>query len=206
MRAGKRTRRYRKWTKLTVVCHNASHMIVSAVVSIGPNNDCPHLPEAIRQAVVHLPIYRLLADAGYDAEFNHQLCREKLAIRSTVIPVNDRRASLEPSTRYRRQMKRRFPKRKYRQRWQVGSVVSRLKRRLGCALRARRNETRATECLVRVLTYNPMILHLLAKKVSTEQIQGSIVGRPESLPVSIPPGFGPKCETGAYLTVLYRTL
>jgi len=51
-------------------------------------------------------------------------------------------------------MKRRFPEGKYRQRWQVESVVSRLKRRLGYALRARRNETRATEYLVRVLTYN----------------------------------------------------
>ena len=87
MRAGKRTRRYRKWTKLTVVCHNASHMIVSAVVSIGPNNDCPHLPEAIRQAVVHLPIYRLLADAGYDAEFNHQLCRSESLRSSVTSPI-----------------------------------------------------------------------------------------------------------------------
>jgi len=50
-------------------------------------------------------------------------------------------------------------KRKYRQRWQVESVVSRLKRRLGYASRARRNETRATECLVRVLAYNLMILY-----------------------------------------------
>jgi len=164
MRQGKRTKRYRKWTKLTIVCHNASHLIASAVVSIGPSTDAPYLPEAVEQAIENLPIERLLADAGYDSEANHTLCREEFGIRSTVIPVNNRRRKAgEPTGRYRRQMKKSFPKRKFRQRWQVESVVSRMKRRLGYALRARDEHARKTECLLRVLTYNLMILYLLFK-------------------------------------------
>ena len=65
--------------------------------------------------------------------------------------------------RYRREMKKSFPKRNYRQRWQVESVVSRMKRHLGNALRARDEQARAAECLFRVLTYNLMILYLLFK-------------------------------------------
>lgn len=164
MRQSKRTKRYRKWTKLTVVCHNASHLIAGSVVSVGPSTDAPYLPEAVEQAIENLPIKRLLADAGYDSEPNHKLCREELGIRSTVIPVNNRRRkSGEPTGRYRRQMKNNFPKRKYRQRWQVESVFSRMKRRLGYALRARDEQARKAECLFRILAYNLMILYLLFK-------------------------------------------
>ena len=164
MQQSKRTKRYRKWTKLTVVCHNASHLIAGSVVSIGPSTDAPYLPEAVEQAIENLPIKRLLADAGYDSEPNHKLCREELGIRSTVIPVNNRRRkSGEPTGHYRRQMKNNFPKRKYRQRWQVESVFSRMKRRLGYALRARDEQARKAECLFCVLTYNLMILYLLFK-------------------------------------------
>ena len=165
MRQGKHTQRYRRWTKLTIVCHNASHLIAGSFVSIGPSNDCPYLVPAVAQASENLPIDRLLADAGYDAEANHKFCRHQLDIRSTIIPVNERgRKKGELAGRYRNQMKNNFPKRKFGQRWQVESVVSRMKRRLGHALRGRTDESRSTECGLRVLTYNLMILYLLLQR------------------------------------------
>ena len=165
MRQGKRTCRYRKWTKLTIVADNDSHLIAGAGVSIGPSNDSPLLPDAVRQAVEHIPIDCLMGDAGYDAESNHELCRNELDIRSTIIPVNDRnRKDGQTTGHYRKQMKQEFPKDKFGQRWQVESVFSRFKRRLGYALRAKFDQSRAVECLVRVLTYNLMILYLLFKK------------------------------------------
>ena len=165
VRQGKRTRKYRRWTKLTIVCEHNNHLIVGASVSVGPNNDAPWLPKTVRQAVDHIPIYRLLADSGYDSEKNHHYCRNELGIASTVIAVNDRYYKGGPLRgRYRRQMKKRFPKVKYRQRWQVESVFSRFKRRLGYALRSQSDVARKTECLVRVLTYNLMILYLFFLK------------------------------------------
>ena len=165
MRQGKRTQRYRRWTKLTVVCEHNSHFITGAIVGIGPNNDAPSLPETVRQAAGHIPIKQLLADSGYDSEHNHHYCREELGIASTVIAINNRYykgGSLQG--RYRRQMKKHFPKSKFGQRWQVESVFSRFKRRLGYALRSQSHAARKTECLVRVLTYNLMILYLLFAK------------------------------------------
>lgn len=80
MRCGKRTSRYRRWTKLTIVGHNSSHLIASSSVGIGPSSDNPDLAAVVTEAVEHLPIYRLIADSGYDSENNHWLCREKLGV------------------------------------------------------------------------------------------------------------------------------
>jgi transposase len=112
----------------------------------------------MREAAVLMDFNRILADAGYDAEHNHVLCRKKLGIPSTVIPARKRTSRRWPTAKYRRQMRRRFFKRVYGQRWQVESAISRHKRRLGSALRARSWSAQKTECLLRVLTHNLMIL------------------------------------------------
>ena len=134
-------------------------------VRLGPCNDAPDLIPTVRQAVARLPIYRLLADGAYDAETNHRVCRSELGIASTIIPANLRGfPDQEPKGPYRRMMHRRFPHRKYGQRWQAESVISRFKRRLGAALSARSTEARERECAYRVLTHNLAIIHLLVVK------------------------------------------
>jgi transposase len=164
-RKGRRTDKYRKWIKLTVVCENQSYLIASAIVSTGPSTDCHYLKPAVKQAVKHVSIDTLLADSGYDAEYNHQFCRDEFGIRSTVIQVNDRGLKYSRTGgKYRRRMKQCFPAASYRKRWHVESVFSRFKRRLGNALTARKNESRTSECLLRVLTYNLMIVLFTFKK------------------------------------------
>jgi len=157
-RAG-RKRSARLWTKLTVVCHTGSHFFTAATVTTGPSNDGPQFRPAMQQASLRVAWDRVLGDAAFDSEANHRLCREELHIRSSVIPINRRSQGRKwPQTKYRRQMKRRFPKRKYGQRWQVESAFSRHKRLLGSALRGRSDASREHECYLRVLTHNLMIL------------------------------------------------
>jgi transposase len=164
-RRGRRTARYRRWTKLTVVCENKSYLIASAIISTGPSTDCHWLKPAVEQAAKQISIDTLLADSGYDAEYNHQFCRNEFGIRSTVIPVNDRNLKYgRTGGRHRRRMKQRFPAASYRKRWHVESVFSRFKRRLGNALTARTNESRTVECLLRVLTYNLMVVLLTLER------------------------------------------
>jgi transposase len=113
----------------------------------------------MKQASLGVTWDRLLGDAAFDSEENHRLCREDLGVRSTVIPLNRRNSGRKwPKTRYRRQMKKRFHKRKYGQRWQAESAFSRHKRRLGSALRGRSDTARQRECYLRVLTHNIMLL------------------------------------------------
>ena len=113
----------------------------------------------MKQASLVVTWDRLLGDAAFDSEENHRLCREDLGVRSTVIPINRRNQGRKwPKTRYRRQMKKRFHKRKYGQRWQVESAFSRHKRRLDSALRGKSDASRERECYLRVLTHNIMLL------------------------------------------------
>jgi transposase len=149
----------RLWTKLTVVCDTASHFFTSATVSTGPSNDGPEFAPAMKRAAIFVSWDRVLGDAAYDSEANHRLCREELGVRSTVIPINKRAQGRKwPRTKYRRQMKRRFHRRKYGQRWQAESAFSRHKRLLGSALRGRSQASRERECYLRVLTHNLMLL------------------------------------------------
>jgi hypothetical protein len=157
----------RLWTKLTVTCDTGSHFFAAAAVSLGPANDSPQFVPAMAQASLAVDWDRVLADAAFDAEGNHRYCREELTIRSTVIPLNRRgRGRKWPTTRYRRQMVRRFRKRRrgsrhkrvYGQRWQAESAFSRHKRLLGSALRGKSDASRERECFLRVLTHNLMLL------------------------------------------------
>jgi len=149
----------RLWTKLTVVCHTGSHYFTSATVSTGPSNDGPQFAPAMKKAALFVSWNRVLGDAAYDSEENHRLCREELGVRSTVIPINKRAQGRKwPKPRYRRQMKRRFHRRRYGQRWKAESAFSRHNRLLGPALRGRSDASRERECYLRVLTHNLMLL------------------------------------------------
>lgn len=147
------------WPKLTAVFHCLTHLIAGVAVGRGPSQDSPQFPEAMRQAAVNLRPRRVVADKGYDAEHNHRLCRRELGIRSTVIALNPRGTGRRwPRTRYRRLMKRRFPKAQYRQRAQAESGFSRHKRRLGSALTTRSEPAQHRELRLRTLTHNIMLL------------------------------------------------
>ncbi len=157
----------RLWTKLTVVCDTQSHFLTAATVSLGPANDAPQFRPAMSQASLLVTWDRVLADAAFDSEESHRLCREDLGVRSTVIPLNRRgRGRKWPKARYRRQMVKRFRKkpkgsryqRVYGQRWQAESAFSRHKRLLGSALRGKSDASRERECYLRVLTHNLMLL------------------------------------------------
>ena len=157
-RTGYRHFRRRRWPKLTLVGDEHTHLIAGSWVSWGPSQDSPQFTPVVRQAAKLVHWDRVIADTAYDGEHNHVLCREKLGIRSTIIPLNRRNNRKWPPTRYRRQMKRRFFKQIYRRRWQIESLISRHKRILGSTLRARLVQTQKQECYLRVLTHNLMIL------------------------------------------------
>jgi transposase len=152
--------KFSKYPKITVVCDLASHLWLSLHVVRGPCVDSPQFKPAITAAVANQPISELLGDKGYDAEHNHRLCREQLGLPSTVIAVrrNTNGTRQWPSTPYRRQMKSQSVRAAYGQRWQVESAFSRHKRLFGSALRARTWPTQKTECALRALTHNVLLL------------------------------------------------
>jgi hypothetical protein len=158
-RTARRTKRTTPFPRLALLCEHSTHMFASALARAGPGNESPLLPPLVRAAAGRLRIHTLFADAAYDSEAHHRLCREELGIARTIIPINDRgRAAARPKSPYRRRMKDHFPARQAGQRWHIESAISQHKRRLGDALSARQRTTREAECYVRVLTHNLMIL------------------------------------------------
>jgi hypothetical protein len=168
-----RPTRQKRWPKLTAVVDTGTHLFLSARVTCAPHQDCPGLLPVVRQAVRHTPIDTLLADAGYDSESNHAICREQLGVRQTLIALNWRGSRKWPQAKYRRQMVRRFrnkprgsrSKRVYGQRAQAESAFSRNKRRLGASVGAAKWANQKTEILLKVLAHNLMLR--VAARIST---------------------------------------
>lgn len=157
---GKRScHRQRAWPKLTAALHTQSHLIVGAVTGVGPSQDSPDFTPVMRQAANILSFDTVLADAGYDAEHNHRLCREELGVTRSVIALNCRNTGRRwPKTPYRRALRQRFPRLLYHQRWHIESAFSQHKRRLGSALTAQGHQAQRRELILRILTHNLMPL------------------------------------------------
>jgi hypothetical protein len=72
--------KFSTYPKVTVVCDLATHLWLGFHVCKGPCVDSPQFKPAMLQAAANQPIHELLGDKGYDAEHNHQLCRDELGI------------------------------------------------------------------------------------------------------------------------------
>ncbi len=157
----------RRFPKLSAVCDTRTHLILSAVVDRGPKPDQVEFVDTLRAAMERHPIHTLVGDAGYESEGAHRLCREQLGVVSIFPTTHRGRRRLDGAPnavtgRYRRQMLDHFPTATYGQRWQIETVFSMLKRRLGSALTSRRPYAINREIMLRVLTINLMIVwHLL---------------------------------------------
>ena len=148
--------------KLSLAVPAASHVILAARTSTGIGADQRHLFPLLEKAASRMPLRVALADAGYDSELNHQMARQELGIRTLIPATNGRPARHPRKGYYRRLMRRRLKagpdKRCYKQRWQVETVNSMIKRNLGSACRARSTIGRKKDMLLRSVTHNIMIL------------------------------------------------
>ena len=151
-----------RYPKLSAVCDTQTHLILSAFVNRGPKPDHVEFADTLVAAAKRQPIETLVGDAGYESEPAHRLCRHELGIVS-IFPTTRRgrrRLDGKPNTvngRYRREMLNDFPKKTYRQRWQIETTFSMLKRLLGSALRSRKRYAIDREIVLRALTINLMI-------------------------------------------------
>jgi len=162
-----RNTRLTKWPKLAVIAETKNHIILAALSTYGPSSDSGHFKQALQLLPDDMHIDKLLADAGYDSEKNHVLANEHYGIK-TVIPakIGCPTKSL-PKTPYRRRMAADFDQDSYRQRSQVETVISMIKRNLGDTLLGRSEESRNSEMLLLAITHNIMVilLSLLMKKL-----------------------------------------
>lgn len=152
------TMTYTRFPKVGIVVDCTSYLVLSGIPSWGPSPDILHWKSAVREAVKRAALKVLTADAGYDAEHAHAFAREEHGIR-TIIPNRIGRPTTKlPSGKYRKIMATRFNKTLYGQRWQVETINSVIKRRLGSFLRARTYWSQLREMMLRLFAYNVMVV------------------------------------------------
>lgn len=163
-----------KWTQFTqfpkigVLVHTKTHLVLSFVATRGPGRDSTHFKHVLDSLPKGFHIEHLLADAGYDKEDNHIYAQEVLGIKTSIPPTSGSPPKDLPRKYYRRLMATQFDHKSYKQRWQVETVISMIKRNLGYVLRAKKQSTQNTEIALLALTHNILVLYLL-KSFSTEQ-------------------------------------
>ena len=150
---------YHRFPKVGIVVDCTTHLVLSGVPSWGPGPDLWHWHDAIRETLKRVRLKMLTADAGYDSEAAHRFAREEYGIRTIIRNRVGRPTNKLPSGKYRRLMATRFNKKLYGQRWQVETVNSILKRRLGSFLRARSYWAQMREMMLRLFTYDVMVVH-----------------------------------------------
>jgi len=152
---------YQRYGKLMLIICCATHAILAAVASAGPTPDVDQLDGVLAELPSSITVSHMVGDAGFDSAHNHGLLRDYHGMRSTIPatagrPLKDSKAL--PADKYRRLMKTQFNKKAYRQRPQVETVFSMLKRNLGSALRGRSHWSRCRDMLLRVITHNIMLI------------------------------------------------
>jgi hypothetical protein len=149
---------YHHFAKLGVVCDSDDHFILACRAGRGPRPDTDEFQTLVADALRHVALSLVAADAGYDSESNHRFARDEHGIR-TVIPAKHGRPTAKlPTGRYRCLMKRRFDRRAYRRRSQVETVISMIKRRQGAYVRGRSYHSHCRDLRLLALTHNVMIL------------------------------------------------
>jgi hypothetical protein len=152
---------YHHYPKLGVVTGIDDHFIYAFQTRRGPRPDIDEFQPLLADAVQRIRISQLAADAGYDSESNHKFAREEHGIR-TVIPPKHGRPTTKPATgRYRRLMQVRFDRDAYRQRAQVETVMSMIKRRQGAHVNGRTYWSQCRDLRLLALTHNVLILLVL---------------------------------------------
>lgn len=143
---------WRYWLKWLVVVDVPRRVVLAQVAKRGPTNDSATLRPLVDAAQLVAPLQRVLADAEFDSERNHQHIRWVVHADS-VIPAKRGKATWHIRG-FRAQMRAAFPQTLYSQRALVESVFSAVKRKLSARAPGRSLATQRLQALLLGLAYN----------------------------------------------------
>jgi hypothetical protein len=161
--AGKSTKKgvfYCRFAKLEASFDCDSHLMLAALMGRGPRPDVDRFVPLLDATLEVARPKRMLADAGYDSEANHEYARQINTVKSFIPAKIGRPTKKLPTGRYRRQMKQRLNKHygQYGQRWQAETGFSMLKRCLADTVQGRSYWSQCRDLWLLVITYNILLL------------------------------------------------
>jgi Transposase DDE domain len=113
--------------------------------------DYKHLVKKSREIV---PLNDVTADKGYDSEENHKFTREDVGAKSVIPPRWENVPLSRTKGKYRRMMKRRFPKKRYHRRSMNETVNFVEKTKFGEELRSKKWWMKKKEQRLKDIAYN----------------------------------------------------
>ena len=143
----------KKYVKVSVCVAVGSLLPAALVVSWGPYNDKREARPLLEKTRLAMRPATMLADAGYDAEWVHEYCRDDWGVASVIKPVVHRSDHAVHGVHRSKMTEEFLVENNYGRRWAVESFMSGLKRTTGAALGARSERSLFVEAALRVLAY-----------------------------------------------------
>ena len=145
----------RGWVKLSIGGEMLKQVICTIKIRRAPRrHDNVDFKPLVERAAGILPLSVVAADKGYDSEDNHILVRERHHAFSIIPPRYQEVPVWKTRGRYRKQMKRSYPKVLYNQRNKDETIFSVMKRLFGEYLTSVLVRTQNRELAFRCIAYN----------------------------------------------------
>ena len=151
----------REWVKLHLVCGVRTHIVVSAEVSEWSANDSPYFVPLVERAAQHFEVQEVLADKAYLSHRSLEAVAEVGAVpyvpfkSNTVEPQDD---SVWSKMYYSFMLDRQRFLEHYRQRSNVETVFSMVKRKFEGSVRSKSRAGQVNEVLCKVICHNLCVL------------------------------------------------
>jgi hypothetical protein len=150
-----RTRLRKKWIKLSIGADVLKQIICTIKIRRAPTkHDNIDFKSIITRTSEIKPLSVAVADKGYDSEENHVLVREDLKAYCIIPPRYAHVPIWKTHGRYRKQMKREYPRLLYNQRNKDETIISVIKRLFGEYITSRLVRTQNRELSFRCIAYN----------------------------------------------------
>ena len=167
-----RTRQKRKsFLYSNIAIHTGNQVVISQRPKKNFGGENSYFQPLVRDAAKHKKIRYVLADKGYDCEYNHMWTDKKFGARC-IIPVKQGRWG-SVRTPYRKKLDKNFPEDIYHQRSLVETVFSSVKRLFGSCMQSRSITLQKKEIGLVYVCYNihRYVLGLLVWMFSTRPFQ-----------------------------------
>ncbi len=144
----------KKYIKLSIGAELREQIACSLKIRRAPKHDTVDFKPIMERASSIMPLSIVVADKGYDSEYNHELVREHLNALS-IIPARYEDVPVwRTHGKYRKEMKRRFYTHLYYQRNKNETILSVIKRMFGEHITSRLVRMQNRELTFRVIAYN----------------------------------------------------
>ena len=140
------------FVNLNMICDIPNRTFLTTKIRKRRRSDCIDF-RCMFNKIKYLDFDYVVADKGYDAQYNHKAVYEAGA--DSQIKVKDyRRFSHRAGQRFRKKALKEHNPAIYGQRALCESIFSSLKRKYGAKLRARKYQTQKVELLFKIISYN----------------------------------------------------